>query len=108
MEYAGYNVVVVNLFDCCHCKHGEWGCTNARRDFWRTHSVEKRKEQIHAQETYWKWKSKINVFIGAGAYDDMEHHLLPDCGTQGKMANTYYNLMRKMWKGKELAVSLRW
>ena len=80
MEYAGYNVVVVNLFDCCHCKHGEWGCTNARRDFWRTHSVEKRKEQIHAQETYWKWKSKINVFIGAGAYDDMDHHLLPGRG----------------------------
>ena len=40
---AGCYVMVVNLFDCCHCKHGEWGCTNARRDFWRTHSVEKRK-----------------------------------------------------------------
>ena len=27
---AGCYVVVVNLFDCCHCKRGEWECTNAQ------------------------------------------------------------------------------
>ena len=69
LEHAGCNVGVVNLFDVCHCKRGDSKCTNARRDFWGGHSEEKTKERFHAQNTYWKWKSEINVFIGGGGYE---------------------------------------
>ena len=77
LESVGHTVRFVNLFDRCHAVRGDSQCTNARRDFWGGHSEEKTKERFHAQNTYWKWKSEINVFIGAGAYEDMAHPDLP-------------------------------
>ncbi len=49
---AGCYVVVVNLFDCCHCKRGEWECTNARQANWQVHLGVETKEQQQAQHTY--------------------------------------------------------
>ena len=41
--------MLVNLFRNCHCKPGEWRCTDTRRDFWRLHAGEKEKEIQQAQ-----------------------------------------------------------
>ena len=63
--------MLVNLFRNCHCKPGEWRCTDTRRDFWRLHAGEKEKEIQQAQCTYWQYKSQLNVnlnFGGSGKY----------------------------------------
>ena len=120
LESVGCKVLVVNLFDRCHAVRGDSQCTNARRDFWGGHSEEKTKERFHAQETYWAWKSEINIFIGAGAYDDMDHQLLPDRGGKWGYIGTGTGLNIEMetwvlphlcefsWYGKWVANWAQW